>query len=87
MKLLAMLLIPLPFTVSVDCEMVDENHGDTFCEKKNLKPRVHQENDFRAPDFDLSQLKVAELLSLKSHLILLIKGFVFGGGGSARLST
>ena len=63
MKLLAMLLIPLPFTVSVDCEMLDENHEDNSCEEKNLKPRVHRENDFRAPDFDLSKLKVAELLS------------------------
>ena len=81
-----MLLIPLPFTVSVDCEMVDENHGDTFCEKKNLKPRVHQENDFRAPDFDLSKLKVAELLSWKSHLILIL-GFVFWERGSAWLSS
>ena len=87
MKLLAMLLIPLPFTVSVDCEMLDENHGDNFCEKKNPKPRVHQENDFRALDFDLAKLKVAELLLWKSRLILLIQGFVFREGGSARLFT
>ena len=58
MKLWGVLLIPLPFIVSGDCEMLDENH-----EEKNLKPRVHRENDFRAPDFDLSKLKVAELLS------------------------
>ena len=53
MNLWRVLLIPLPFIVSGDCEMLDENH-----EEKNLKPRVHRENDFRAPDFDLSKLKV-----------------------------
>ena len=58
MKLWRVLLIPLPFIVSGNCEMLVENH-----EEKNLKPRVHRENDFRAPDFDLSKLKVAELLS------------------------
>ena len=63
MNLWRVLLIHLPFIVSGDCEMLDENHEDNTYEEKNVKPRVHRENDFRAPDFDLSKLKVAELLS------------------------
>ena len=42
---------------------------------------VHQENDFRAPDFDLSRLKVRE----KHKYLLSIEGAILGEGRGARM--
>ena len=51
-------------------------------EEKELK--VHQEDDFRAPDFDLSQLKVTGIKF--SDIFWFVKGIILGEGRGARMS-
>ena len=55
---LGVVLASLPFIVTGGCGISDETLGAALCEEENKRPRVHQENEFRAPDFDHSKLKV-----------------------------
>ena len=55
MKLLTMLVVSLSLLVAGE----DLHQEDSIlCQTEKLSRHIHQENDFRAPDFDHSKLKV-----------------------------
>ena len=62
MKLWPMLFSPLALLVSGEIEegTLHQDMDGAFCQEEKSSRCVYQENDFRAPDFDHSKLKVKQ---------------------------
>ena len=75
-----MLVALLPLLVLGKSEMMQKDQK----EKELNRYKVHQEDDFRAPDFDLSQLKVGGIKL--SDIFWFVKGIVLGDCRGARMS-
>ena len=67
-----MLVALLPLLALGMSERVQNDH----VEKELNRSKIHQEDDFRAPDFDLSQLKVGGINL--SDIFWFVKGIILG---------
>ena len=77
-----MLLVALlPLVALVNSEKRLNEDEEEELARRNV---VHKENDFRAPDFDLSQLKVR---GIRFENICSVEGAFLGDRRGARMST